>query len=130
MAEGFARTYGPDVLSARSAGLAPAMAVVPLTHQVMMERNIDLGDSYPKQFEHVEGKVDLIINMSGYELPARHGTPVETWQVRDPIGESIEVFRRVRDEIDQRVQDLIERLRSRKPAGSEALQSTARPALN
>ena len=67
MAEGFAR-YGSDVLVAQSAGLAPALAVVPLTHHVMLEKNIDLGDCYPKELEHVDGDVDLIINMSGHEF--------------------------------------------------------------
>ena len=45
------------------------------------------------------------------------------WDVRDPIGESDEVYRQVRDEIERRVLELMERLRSRKPAGSEAIQS-------
>jgi len=121
MAEGFARTYGSDVLYAQSAGLAPALAVAPLTHHVMLEKNIDLGDCYPKELEHVEGAVDLIINMSGHQVTARGNEQVELWQVRDPIGESPEVFRQVRDEIELRVLELIEKLRSRKPAASEAL---------
>jgi arsenate reductase len=121
MAEGFARAYGSDVLTAQSAGLAPAMAVVPLTHRVMLEKNIDLGDCFPKEMHHVEGSIDLIVNMSGHELPAHTNLQVEVWEVHDPIGESEEVFRQVRDEIEQRVLQLIERLRSRKPAASEAL---------
>jgi len=124
MAEGFARTYGPDVLSAQSAGLAPALAVVPLTHHVMLEKNIDLGDCYPKELEHVEGAIDLIVNMSGYEVPALSGARVEVWPVRDPIGETDEVFRQVRDEIEQRVLHLIEQLRSSQSTGSEALSTT------
>jgi arsenate reductase len=123
MAEGFARAYGSDVLEAQSAGLAPALGVVPLTHHVMLEKNIDLGDCYPKEMEHLEGALDLIINMSGHDLPGRRDTPVEVWEVRDPIGESDEVYRRVRDEIEQRVLELIERLRSSKAASSEALPS-------
>ncbi len=126
MAEGFARAYGSDVLEAQSAGLAPALGVVPLTHHVMLEKNIDLRDSYPKEMEHVEGAIDLIINMSGYDLPAKSGASVEVWGVRDPIGESDEVYRQVRDEIEQRVLELIERLRARKPAGSEAIQATGK----
>ncbi len=119
MAEGFARAYGSDVLIASSAGLAPALAVVPLSHQVMLEKNIDLGDCYPKPFELLEGDVDLIVNMSGHDLPARAGTQVEVWDIPDPIGESDEVFRGVRDQIESRVQELIEKLRSRKPVASE-----------
>jgi arsenate reductase (thioredoxin) len=130
MAEGFARAYGADVLHAQSAGLAPALAVVPLTHHVMLEKNIDLGHCYPKELEHVDGAIDLIVNMSGHDLPAHTGAQVEVWAVRDPIGESEEVFRQVRDEIEQRVLQLIERLRSRKPAASEALPAASQAALS
>jgi arsenate reductase (thioredoxin) len=124
MAEGFARAHGSDVLNAQSAGLAPAMAVVPMTCRVMLEKNIDLGDCYPKEMDHVESGIDLIVNMSGHDLPAHTNIPVEVWEIRDPIGESEAVFRQVRDEIEQRVLQLIERLRSRKPAASEALASS------
>jgi protein-tyrosine-phosphatase len=128
MAEGFARAYGSDVLNPQSAGLAPALGVVPLTHHVMLEKNIDLGDCYPKEMDHVVGPIDLIINMSGHDFPVQPGTHVEVWDVHDPIGESYEVFRQVRDEIEQRVSELIERLRSRRPAASEAIAVVAQPA--
>ena len=126
MAEGFARTLGADVLIAQSAGLAPALAVAPLTHCVMLEKNIDLGDCYPKELERMEGDYDLTINMSGYDLPPHSTAQVEVWEVSDPIGESEEVFRQVRDEIEQRVLQLIGRLRSRKPAASEARPAAAK----
>jgi len=127
MAEGFARAYGPDVLNVQSAGLAPALAIVPLTHRVMLEKNIELGDCYPKDIEHLEGGFDLIVNMSGHDLHPPDGTEVEVWEVRDPIGESDEVFRQVRDQIEQRVRQLIERLRSRKPAASEVRPAAVSP---
>src|SRR5271154_1478518 len=127
MAEAFARTHGSDVLEAQSAGLAPALAVAPLTHAVMIEKDIDLGDFYPKELGRVIDRavgsmdsVDLIVNMSGYELRLKESVPVEEWNVHDPIGESEEVFREVRDEIEQRVLELIEALRSRKAVASEA----------
>jgi arsenate reductase (thioredoxin) len=121
MAEGFARAYGSDVLVVRSAGLAPALAVAPLSHRVMLEKNIDLGDCYPKQFDPAERNVDLIVNMSGHDLPPFPGVEMEVWEVLDPIGESEQVFCQVRDQIEARVRQLIEKLRSRKPAASEAI---------
>ena len=51
MAAGFARTYGVDVLTVQSAGLAPAMTVSSLTHKVMLEKNIDIGQEFPKGLE-------------------------------------------------------------------------------
>lgn len=127
MAEAFARAHGSDVLEAQSAGLAPALAVAPLTHAVMLEKDIDLGDYYPKELCRVMDRsggsgdnVDLIINMSGYELQLKKPVPVEEWDIHDPIGQSEETFRAVRDEIEGRVLQLIETLRSRKTVGSEA----------
>jgi len=114
MAEGFARTYGSDVLKAFSAGLAPAMSVAPLTHKVMLEKNIDVGNIYPKDFESAAGKADLIINMSGMDLPMTPAVPVEKWEIRDPIGESEEIYREVRDQIELQVMQLILVLRARK----------------
>lgn len=129
MAEGFARAYGSDVLDAQSAGLAPALAVVPMTHHVMLEKNVSVGDCYPKELQHLNGEFDLIINMSGYDIADLGMTaPVEVWNIQDPIGESELVFRQVRDEIEQRVLDLIDRLRSRKPVGSAVAPTVAQPA--
>ena len=114
MAEGFARTYGSDVLQASSAGLAPAMAVAPLTHKVMLEKNIDVGNIYPKDFKTVASAADLIVNMSGHTLPAEQPVPVVHWEIRDPIGESEDIYRQVRDEIEQKVMQLILKMRLRK----------------
>jgi len=118
MAEGFARAYGGDLMSAQSAGLAPAASIAPLTHKVMLEKNIKLGDLSPRSLDEVMGGVDLIINISGHELPFKTRAPVEAWDVRDPIGESEQVYRQVRDEIERRVKKLIGSLRSRKPPAS------------
>jgi arsenate reductase len=126
MAEAFARVHGSDILEAQSAGLAPALAVAPLTHLVMLEKDIDLGDFYPKELGRVQDTVDLIINMSGYQLQLKKPVPVEEWKVADPIGEPEEVFRQVRDEIERRVLGLIETLRSRKAVGREAVSSAVR----
>jgi len=127
MAAGFARAYGSDVLTAESAGLAPAMIVAPKTRQVMLEKNIDLGEDFPKTLDMaaLEG-VDLIINMSGYPLPLKSDARVEDWNVRDPIGESEEVYREVRDQIEQRVMRLVLELRARKPAAKQGLQDDTR----
>jgi arsenate reductase len=119
MAEGFARAYGSDLFTAESAGLAPAMGVAPLTREVMLEKNIDIEEAFPKSLERLSpGEASLIVNMSGRPLPESVRVEVETWDVRDPIGESEEVFRDVRDQIEQRVMRLILKMRARKPAAA------------
>jgi len=125
MAEGFARTYGTDVMEPHSAGLAPAAFVAPLTAKVMLEKNVDMSSHFPKGLDGVPpGPFDLVINMSGQRMPALQGVTVEEWKVRDPMGLSEEVFREVANEIEQRVMRLVLMLRAKqqpnKPASAPA----------
>lgn len=114
MAEGFANKYGSDVLVAQSAGLGPAAYVDPLTKKVMAEKNIDLATSLTKGLEEIDAdRFDLIVNMSGRKLPASR-LAVEEWKVRDPVGQSEEVFREVANVIEQLVMRLILELRTGK----------------
>src|SRR5579862_4583561 len=70
MAEAFARAYGSDILIARSAGLAPATIIQPLTKQVLLERNIAADDLFPKSVQDLRGEsFDLVVNLSGMPIP-------------------------------------------------------------
>jgi arsenate reductase len=128
MAEGFARTYGKDVMEAHSAGFFPANIVSPLTIKSMAEKNIGMGHSFPKPIESVFASAapfDAIVNMSGERLPAGvTAAKVEEWTVRDPIGENEEVFRSVANQIEQLVMRLILQMRA---AAAEPKFDTPRP---
>ena len=102
MAEGFARAHGSGVIEPQSAGLAPARTIASLTHKVMLEKNIDMQYISSKGLDEIMGGIDLIVNMSGEDLPFKTRAPVERWDIRDPIGQSKQVYREVRDEIEQR----------------------------
>jgi protein-tyrosine-phosphatase len=111
MAEGFARAYGKDVMLPSSAGVAPALMVAADTRRAMKEKNIPLDDHFPKSLEQLaKVRFDLIVNMSGVELPESLGA-IRTWKVRDPIGTKYEVHCSVRDEIEKLVMDLILEMR-------------------
>lgn len=115
MAEAFGRAYGHDVMIASSAGLSPAWNISPDTALVMGEKNIVLQGQYPKRFNPTQANdFDLIVNISGFDLPGDLRTPVRTWTVRDPINEEHAVHREVRDQIEFLVMELILELR-RKP---------------
>jgi arsenate reductase len=119
MAEAFARTYGSDVLIAASAGVAPALGVSSDTERVMLEKNISLSDHFPKSVKQLSNvHFDLVVNMSGVELPNYTATPLRTWKVRDPIGGKSDVHREVRDHIEKLVMELILELR-RHAAGKQ-----------
>jgi len=113
MAEGFARAYGGDILIAASAGLSPASIVQPLTKQVLADRNIQIGDQFPKGMEILmREQFDVIVNMSGEKLPLAPGATVRDWAVRDPIGQTEQVYKTVAEQIEGLVMRLILELRS------------------
>jgi protein-tyrosine-phosphatase len=119
MAEGFARAYGSDVLEPASAGLVGGRGIPPSTYDAMQEKNIGLAGQFPKRVDELGRKeYDLIVNMSGYRLPADLEGPVEEWHVLDPMGLDEDVFREVRDDIENRVMRLILRTRLEAAAAS------------
>jgi arsenate reductase len=115
MAEGFARTYGSDVMTPRSAGLSPATNIIPLTRKVMLEKNIDLGDVLPKAIsDHGSDPFDLVVNLSGYPLPAELRAPIREWKVADPMGLKEQAYQDAANQIERLVMDLILELRQLK----------------
>jgi len=117
MAEGFARKYGGDVMIAASAGLSPAFGVAQDTVRTMADKNIDVRDQFPKGLKQLaRAEFDLVVNMSGFELPEDVVAPARDWDVPDPIGEDYKTYCAVRDQIEGLVMGLILELRrARKP---------------
>jgi arsenate reductase (thioredoxin) len=113
MAEAFARAYGSDILTAHSAGLAPASGVPSLTRQTLSEKNIPSEGQFPKDLESFSGKsFDVVVNLSGEPLPPAFGAArLIEWNVRDPIGENESVYRAVATQIEGLVMRLILELR-------------------
>jgi arsenate reductase (thioredoxin) len=111
MAEAFARAYGADVLDVQSAGLSPAPLIPPLTRKVLADRNVSMGDHFPKGLETVRGRVDVLVNMSGLPL-AVEASRVLNWPVQDPIGQTEMTYRNVAAQIEDLVMRLILELRA------------------
>ena len=118
MAEGFARTYGSDVLIPHSAGLAPASFIAPLTYKVMREKNIDLSHHHPKALDGgMINNSDVVVNLSGQKLALFGPVRVEEWPVPDPMGQSADVFRSAANQIEHLVMRLILTLRAQQQPG-------------
>lgn len=112
MAEAFARTYGSDVLIAASAGLTPASGVASDTSRAMAEKGIDLRDHFPKTIRHLgRAHFDLVINMSGFDLPDSVGDSIRAWDVPDPVFLKFSEHCEVRDAIEKLVMMLVLELR-------------------
>jgi len=112
MAEAFARQYGSDVLIAASAGLFPAFAVAHDTLRAMAEKNLDLRDHFPKGLRHLgRSTFDIVVNMSGEDLPPDVGARVIEWDVPDPVAMDYEEHCEIRDTIERLVMGLVMELR-------------------
>ncbi|WP_243147462.1 arsenate reductase, glutathione/glutaredoxin type [Scytonema sp. UIC 10036] len=111
MAEGFARTLGEGKIAVDSSGLA-ASEVDPITTQVMSEIGIDISDQTSKPLSDFNAlDYDAVISLCGcgVNLPEQWvlREVFEDWQLDDPEGQDIDTFRRVRDEVKERVVKLI-----------------------
>ncbi|MEH1969292.1 arsenate reductase, glutathione/glutaredoxin type [Nostoc sp.] len=114
MAEGFMRILGKGKVAVASSGLA-ASEVDPVTVEVMAEIGIDISDQTSKPLSDFNANdYNAVISLCGcgVNLPEEWvlRDVFEDWQLDDPAGQSIETFRRVRDEVKERVVKLIESL--------------------
>ncbi len=113
MAEGFAKEYGSDIFEVYSAGTDPAPEVKPNAVRAMEEKGIDISEQYPKLLKEIPGELDILITMGcNVECPYIPCKFREDWGLDDPAGHPIEVFRETRDIIEEKVKDLIEKVKN------------------
>ncbi|MDA0204400.1 MAG: low molecular weight phosphatase family protein [Acidobacteria bacterium] len=117
MAEAIANARHGDVMDAFSAGLGPAPIVQALTFSCLRETGVELDpEKRPQQLTKADwASADLIVNMSGHGvlsvIPEYTGD-ILIWEIPDPIGRPMAVYRTARDLIDQQVDALANALRS------------------
>jgi arsenate reductase (thioredoxin) len=120
MAEGWARSLGPQWLQVESAGIE-AHGKNPRAIAVMNEAGVDISQQESTRVtEDMLHHADLVVTVCGHAdehcpvLPA--GTRKEHWPLDDPAkatGSDEEIlarFRATRDEVRRRVADLVARL--------------------
>ena len=112
MAAGLLAKHAEGKLTVRSAGSTPANEINPAVVQVMKELGIDMWDEFPKPLtdEFVKA-ADVVITMGcGDACPIYPGKRYEDWELEDPAGKSVDEVRRIRDELDARVNQLLAEL--------------------
>lgn len=94
-----------------SAGSRPAERVHPEVVATMQEVGIDLsGAPTTPLTAALAGEADVVITMGcGDECPAVPGAERHDWQLDDPAGRPMGHIRAIRDEIQKRVEALIDR---------------------
>lgn len=111
MAEGFARVLGEAKITASSSGLE-ASHVDPIAVQVMAEIGIDISNQTSKALSEFNSQdYDAVISLCGcgVNLPEEWvlREVFQDWQLEDPEEQDIEKFRIVRDQVKERVEQLL-----------------------
>jgi arsenate reductase len=108
IAEGFGRQLG---LEADSAGVKAGSGVNPDAVKVMEEAGIDISKQFSKAIDNEKlADYDAVISMCSVTTadfcPSTFIGTQANWNIDDPMGQPIEEFRRVRDQIKAKVEEL------------------------
>lgn len=112
MAAGFMQHLGAGRVQVLSAGSEPKDSINPVAVQAMAEVGIDIATNTPKILtDEAVIAADVVITMGcGDTCKFYPGKRYEDWQLDDPVGQSIETVRKIRDEIKNRVVKLLSEL--------------------
>jgi arsenite transporter/arsenate reductase (thioredoxin) len=110
MAAAFAQYFAGEKLEVASAGSEPARRIHPDMVLSMAEKGIDMGFRKPRLLDQAASEMqpDMIITMGcGEACPIIPGVERLDWDLPDPAGQSMDVMRNVRDDIENRVRALL-----------------------
>jgi arsenate reductase len=112
MAMGFFKHLAGNQADVYSGGSQPADGVNPAAVAAMAEKGIDIAAEQPRLWTMAMLEaVDVVITMGcGDSCPVLPGRRYEEWVLPDPAGQPLDAIRPIRDEIEQRVQMLLEQL--------------------
>ena len=94
-----------------SAGTDPGTKVHPEVLEVMREVGVDLSDRTPQKLtDDLARGAQLLITMGcGEQCPVVPGLQRDDWPLEDPKGKAIARVREIRDDVKERVVDLLRR---------------------
>jgi len=111
IAEVFFNKYAPKGFKVQSTGTKPVSQINPIAIQAMSEVGIDITRQKSKELtEEMMRSSDPIVNMGCMDksfCPTLFLPNVIEWNLEDPKGKFIEEVREIRDEIEQRVKELV-----------------------
>ncbi|MGI8564013.1 MAG: arsenate reductase ArsC [Candidatus Dormibacter sp.] len=112
MAAGLLDHHAQGRVHVRSAGSTPANEINPAAVEAMREVGIDLSQEFPKPLtDEFVTTADVVITMGcGDACPIYPGKRYEEWDLEDPAGKTLPEVRRIRDQIDRRVSELVTQL--------------------
>jgi len=112
MAAGLVKLRSEGRIHVRSAGSAPEEEINSAVVEAMEELGVDMSEEFPKPLtDEVVRAADVVITMGcGDACPIYPGKRYEDWELEDPEGKDLETVRVIRDQIDERVQRLVDDL--------------------
>jgi arsenate reductase (thioredoxin) len=112
MAAGLMALRAQGMVRVRSGGSDPGEELDPVVLEAMAELGIDLSGAVPKPVsDEAVRAADAVVTMGcGDACPVYPGKRYLDWELEDPAGKDLEAVRRIRDEIDRRVQALLNEL--------------------
>lgn len=112
MAAALLRHLAGDRIEVRSAGTEPAEDTNPMALAAMAEIGIDFAGAVPKVLTNDAVQTsDVVITMGcGDACPYFPGVAYRDWKLPDPAGQPLATVCAIRDEIADRVRDLITEL--------------------
>lgn len=113
IAAGWMRHLAGDRVDVFSGGSEPAESVNRAAVAAMAEKGIDISDEIPQPWaDEIIRAADVVVTMGcGDACPVFPGKRYVDWEVADPSGKTIDEVRPIRDDIEQRVRNLMAELR-------------------
>jgi len=104
--------YAKGAVEARSAGSEPKDSVHPVVAEVLADRGLSTAAEMPTKLDpDVVEAADVVITMAcGATCPVFPGKRYEDWTVHDPAGQDTDTVRRIVDDVDGRVRELLAEL--------------------
>lgn len=92
-----------------SAGTEPGARVHPEVLEAMKEVGIDLSNAQPTLLtRELAAGAELLVTMGcGEKCPVVPGLRRDDWPLEDPKGKSMDVVRRIRDDVRARIESLV-----------------------
>lgn len=115
MAEGWlrhlAKEAGRGNIEVFSAGSFPLGRIPEETIAVMLEAGISIAGQCSKSVNDLPQKgFDYVISLCGDRCPFVPANEHIEWDVHDPIGEDLESYRAVRDDLRERIAKLLNKI--------------------
>ncbi|MEE8602543.1 arsenate reductase ArsC [Euzebya tangerina] len=114
MAAGWMRHLSGGAVDVFSGGSEPASEVNRAAVAAMKEKGIDISQEIPQPWaDEIVRAADVVVTMGcGDACAVFPGKRYLDWEIEDPSGKALEAVRPIRDDLEQRVRDLLAELRT------------------